>query len=63
VAKAPKYSLSDKRFQAGETPDVMLALARLLARQAAREAFRTARTEATASDQISPSPTTITDEE
>lgn len=63
MAKPPN-SHSDRDLCACNTNDVLLALARLLGRQAAREAFQTAHADASSSDTTeTPSPATPTDEE
>jgi len=48
---------------AGNAHETVIALARLLGRQAAREAFRAARTDPQATDSAPATPATTTDEE
>lgn len=64
MALASDNTPSDRDVCAGDTHAVVRALARLLGRQAAREAFRIARTEAESSDDpASLSPATAADED
>ncbi len=64
MATAPDNSPSDRDVCAGNTHDVVLALARLMGRQAAREAFRAAPADYQSSEaRESLAPATTADEE